>query len=117
LGRAALSKRSVPRSKPSSTRTPKDAWREPASSYKPQPGSAEYLRVLAANGYALAAIEEVLIGERTPTSCTASWHTTRDARRLPVSPAGPAGGSLPRKKKADAMISALSEPFATTNHA
>ena len=45
-------------------RTPKDAWRDAESSYKPRPGSAEYLRFLAANGYALAAIEEVLIGQR-----------------------------------------------------
>jgi ParB family chromosome partitioning protein len=45
-------------------RTPKDAWRDATSNYKPQPGCAEYLGFLAANGYALSAIEQVLIGER-----------------------------------------------------
>jgi ParB family chromosome partitioning protein len=44
-------------------RTPKDAWRDTASSYKPVPGAAEYLRFLAANGYLLSAIEQVVTGE------------------------------------------------------
>jgi ParB family chromosome partitioning protein len=46
-------------------RTPKDGWRETAGIYKPTPGAAEYLRFLAANGYALAPIELVVIGERS----------------------------------------------------
>jgi ParB family chromosome partitioning protein len=37
--------------------TPKDTWRD-------VPGPAEYLRFLAANGYALSAIEQVIAGER-----------------------------------------------------
>jgi ParB family chromosome partitioning protein len=45
-------------------RTPKDAWRDTAGSYKPAPGAAEYLAFLSANGYPLSAIEQVLIGER-----------------------------------------------------
>jgi ParB family chromosome partitioning protein len=45
-------------------RTPKDAWRDTAQSYRPVPGAAEYLRFLAANGYALSAIEQVVTGER-----------------------------------------------------
>jgi ParB family chromosome partitioning protein len=38
-------------------RTPKDAWREAASNYKPVPGPAEYLAFLTANGYLVSAIE------------------------------------------------------------
>lgn len=32
--------------------------------YRPVPGPEEYLRFLAANGYALSAIEQVITGER-----------------------------------------------------
>jgi ParB family chromosome partitioning protein len=46
-------------------RTPKDAWREVAGNYKPVPGTAEYLRFLAANGYVLSPIELVAAGERS----------------------------------------------------
>jgi ParB family chromosome partitioning protein len=45
-------------------RTPKDAWRGAPGIYRPAPGPAEYLRFLAANGYALSAIEQVITGER-----------------------------------------------------
>lgn len=45
-------------------RTPKDAWRDAASNYKPRPGCAEYLGFLAANGYPLSAIEHVVVGDR-----------------------------------------------------
>jgi ParB family chromosome partitioning protein len=45
-------------------RTPKDAWRDTAGSYKPAPGAAEYLAFLTANGYPLSAIEQVLVGQR-----------------------------------------------------
>src|SRR5258705_8074863 len=45
-------------------RTPKDAWRAAPGNYRPVPGPAEYLRFLAANGYALSAIEQVITGER-----------------------------------------------------
>ena len=45
-------------------RTPKDAWRAAPGDYRPVPGPAEYLRFLAANGYALSAIEQVITGER-----------------------------------------------------
>ena len=45
-------------------RTLKDAWREAAGNYRPVPGPVEYLRFLAANGYALSAIEQVVTGER-----------------------------------------------------
>jgi ParB family chromosome partitioning protein len=46
-------------------RTPKDAWRETAGTYKPMPGATEYLRFLAANGYVLSPIEFVVTGEKT----------------------------------------------------
>ena len=45
-------------------RTPKDAWRAAPGDHRPVAGPAEYLRFLAANGYALAAIEQVITGER-----------------------------------------------------
>jgi ParB family chromosome partitioning protein len=45
-------------------RTPKDAWREVSGSYRALPGPVEYLRFLAANGYALSAIEQVITGKR-----------------------------------------------------
>jgi ParB family chromosome partitioning protein len=45
-------------------RTPKDAWRQTRSTYRPVPGAADYLRFLAANGYPLSAIEQVVTGGR-----------------------------------------------------
>ena len=45
-------------------RTPKDAWRSAANGFRPTPGAVEYLHFLAANGYSLAPIEQVIIGER-----------------------------------------------------
>ena len=46
-------------------RAPKDAWRQAGSNYRPVPGAADYLRFLAANGYALSPIEVVVTGERS----------------------------------------------------
>jgi len=48
-----------------SARTPKDAWRSATgagwvSSLKP----GDYLKFLAAQGYTLSAVEEVIIGQR-----------------------------------------------------
>jgi ParB family chromosome partitioning protein len=71
-------------------RTPKDAWRAVSGDYRPVPGPAEDLRFLAANGYALSAIEQVITGERDAAS-TGSWHTTRDAHRPPVPFTGSVG--------------------------
>jgi hypothetical protein len=68
-------------------RTPKDAWREAASHYKPAPGPAECLAFLTANGYLLSAIEQVSSVSATPTRCTRSRHTECDAG---VDPPGPA---------------------------
>jgi ParB family chromosome partitioning protein len=45
-------------------RTPKDAWRQEGSIWTPDPGSADYLRFLAANGYTVSPIEQVVTGER-----------------------------------------------------
>ena len=45
-------------------RTPKDAWRENSATWRPKPGPTEYLRFLAANGYTLSAVEQVVTGER-----------------------------------------------------
>ena len=55
-------------------RTGKDAWRQPAPVREPGEDrlhygrsvtSGDYLRFLAANGYTLAAVEEVITGTRT----------------------------------------------------
>jgi ParB family chromosome partitioning protein len=46
------------------TRTPKDAWRSSAA-WGEHVKSADYLRFLAANGYSLAAVEQVITGEST----------------------------------------------------
>ena len=57
-------------------RTGKDAWRNPAPVREPGGDdriyyghrgvtSGDYLRLLAANGYTLSAVEEVVIGTRT----------------------------------------------------
>ena len=43
---------------------PKDGWRSGANGFRPTPGAVEYLHFLAANGYSLAPIEQVIIGER-----------------------------------------------------
>jgi ParB family chromosome partitioning protein len=45
-------------------RTPKDAWRSSAA-WGEHVKSADYLRFLAANGYSLAAVEQVITGEST----------------------------------------------------
>jgi ParB family chromosome partitioning protein len=42
------------------SRTPKDAWRNTMPSWNHHVGAAEYLRWLADNDYALAAVEEVI---------------------------------------------------------
>jgi ParB family chromosome partitioning protein len=44
-------------------RTPKDAWRQASASWTPKPGPADYLRFLAANGYTLSAVEQVVTGD------------------------------------------------------
>ena len=49
-------------------RTPKDAWRETKGAWIPTPCAAEYLRFLAANGYPLSPIEQVVTGERDADS-------------------------------------------------
>jgi ParB family transcriptional regulator, chromosome partitioning protein len=46
-------------------RTPKDAWRSSETGWQPNVSSADYLKFLAHNGYPLAAVEEVIAGERT----------------------------------------------------
>jgi hypothetical protein len=60
------------------------------------PGPAEYLRFLAANGYALSAIEQVITGEcAPPTRSMRNRHTDV----MPGGSAGPCtgfGGSIPR---------------------
>jgi ParB family chromosome partitioning protein len=43
-------------------RTPKDAWRQADATWTPKPGPADYLRFLAANGYTLSPIEQVVTG-------------------------------------------------------
>lgn len=43
-------------------RTPKDAWRH-SGSWGQHVKSADYLKFLAAAGYSLAAVEEVIIGK------------------------------------------------------
>jgi ParB family transcriptional regulator, chromosome partitioning protein len=45
-------------------RTPKDSWRGPGG-YNEFVTSADYLRFLTANGYELAEVERVIVGERT----------------------------------------------------
>jgi hypothetical protein len=53
------------------------------SNDQPKPRATEYLTFLAANGYPLAPIEQVLTGQRAPaTPGTTTWHTTRDTRAL-----------------------------------
>jgi ParB family transcriptional regulator, chromosome partitioning protein len=49
------------------SRTPKDAWRRSGgfSGYGHSVRSAEYLAFLVANGYQLAEVERVIVGERT----------------------------------------------------
>ena len=54
-------------------RTPKDAWRAAKATWVPAPGAAEYLRFLAANGYPLSAIEQVVTGERDADSVYAEF--------------------------------------------
>ena len=54
-------------------RTPKDAWRAAKATWVPAPGAAEYLRFLAANGYPLSAIEQVVTGERDAGSVYAEF--------------------------------------------
>ena len=49
-------------------RTPKDAWRAVKAAWVPAPGAAEYLRFLAANGYSLSAIDQVVTGDRDAES-------------------------------------------------
>lgn len=43
--------------------TPRDAWRGPGSV------QAAYLRFLAANGYGLSAVEQVIVGEKSAAEC------------------------------------------------
>jgi ParB family chromosome partitioning protein len=43
--------------------TPRDAWRGPG------PVQAAYLRFLAANGYGLSAVEQVIVGEKSAADC------------------------------------------------
>jgi ParB family chromosome partitioning protein len=45
-------------------RTPKDAWRS-SDAWGQHVKSADYLKFLAANGYSLAAVEQVITGEST----------------------------------------------------
>jgi ParB family chromosome partitioning protein len=48
------------------SRTPKDAWRSGGvSGYGHSVRSGEYLTFLVANGYQLAEVERVIVGERT----------------------------------------------------
>ena len=48
------------------SRTPKDAWRSGGvSGYGHSVRSGEYLAFLVANGYQLAGVERVIVGERT----------------------------------------------------
>jgi ParB family transcriptional regulator, chromosome partitioning protein len=48
------------------SRTPKDAWRSGGvSGYGHSVRSGEYLAFLVANGYQLAEVERVIVGERT----------------------------------------------------
>ena len=48
------------------SRTPKDAWRSGGvSGYGHSLRSGEYLAFLVANGYQLAEVERVIVGERT----------------------------------------------------
>jgi ParB family chromosome partitioning protein len=46
-------------------RTPKDAWRSSTAAWGQHVKSADYLKFLAANGYSMAAVEEVITGDAT----------------------------------------------------
>ena len=47
------------------SRTPKDAWRSPSTGWSHFVKGADYLKFLAAQGYRLSAVEEVITGDKT----------------------------------------------------
>jgi ParB family transcriptional regulator, chromosome partitioning protein len=53
-------------------RTPKDAWRGSLGAWQYYVTSGEYLKFLAAQGYPLAPIGEVIIGDRTDDDVSAN---------------------------------------------
>jgi ParB-like chromosome segregation protein Spo0J len=76
-------------------RTPKDAWRNAKATWMSAPGAAQYLRFLAANGYVLSPIEQVVTGERDADAVYQELTRTRDCSGSRRANGGPAG-SRPR---------------------